>query len=911
MASATQSFALTKIQPPRARASLVARERLEERMMKAALARRLVLLAAPAGFGKTAALARLIERLRGSASVAWISADVDDDPLGLLACLIAALEPLDPPWRTDPEALIATAGGSRSDRHSVATQLLNVLAACDVKRGLIVLDDAHRVSDAAVFEFLDLLLERLPPHWGVVVASRTDPPLASLARLRAHGELAEFRQRELRFTLDEVRALLPAMDENGSPDREATSQRLYQRTHGWAVGLRLAVNGILAGHDAQAVIADTVNDRHVFDYLLNEVLGELPLPLRCFLLRCSVLDELTAGRCAAVSGDPRAAEWLDEIERRGLFVSVLQGSETTLRLHDLFRDFLRDRLRREMADELPALYRRAAAGETDMLRRIGFLVGAGDWSEAEETLRDAGATIIATVGVAPVLRLIDKFPAEAQRTSANLLYMRCLAAWARWDWPTMRETGAAAAAAFARMGNARLAWRAGVYESIAHVTAGSHEEALRRLVVDPSVEVTRDDLALAGVVRSYIALDSGRLDEVAPRYQEMVDLLEQSRDPVLWYQCVPRSLQCGLPSMRELSRRFGVGAVAVAPETPTPLRAIGLASSAWSDVWSGRLDAALKTAGLAEADARWLGPPPNVRMALYGLLAVLFAMLGRRSDSYGALDEILFLFDDPGGGYRRDSPFYAFYRLFAVRLADWHGDSARVVRLAGELDRFSSADTGMLRPLLRAQRLVLPGRLAWQRGQWREARDAFEGALEHEVALRVFGEDVEVRLRLALACLRLADVDAAAAALAPVFETAEREGCPGGALTGGKSVLDALADAPWAGRLTPVRIGALRGWAACLEAPTAPAERGATAEREREPVGTRGSAPVLVAAEALSPRELDVLKLIAAGDSNKLIARAYDLSPHTVKRHVANILDKLGVQSRGQAAAWYNERRPT
>jgi hypothetical protein len=83
------------------------------------------------------------------------------------------------------------------------TQVLNALAACDVERGLIVLDDAHRVSDAAVFEFLDLLLERLPPQWGVVVASRTDPPLTSLARLRAHGELAEFRQRELRFTLDE------------------------------------------------------------------------------------------------------------------------------------------------------------------------------------------------------------------------------------------------------------------------------------------------------------------------------------------------------------------------------------------------------------------------------------------------------------------------------------------------------------------------------------------------------------------------------------------------------------------------------------------------------------------------------------------------------------------------------------
>ncbi len=910
MASATQSFALTKIQPPRARASLVARERLEERMTKAALARRLVLIAAPAGFGKTAALARLIERLRGSASVAWISADVDDDPFGLLACLIAALEPLDPPWRTDPEALIAAAGGSRSDRHDVVTQVLNALAACDVERGLIVLDDAHRVSDATVFEFLDLLLERLPPQWGVIVASRTDPPLASLARLRAHGELAEFRQRELRFTLDEVRALLPAGDDGAALDHEATSQRLYQRTHGWAVGLRLAVNGILSGHDAQAVIADTVGDRHVFDYLLSEVLGELPVPLRCFLLRCSVLDELTAGRCAAVSTDPHAAEWLEEIERRGLFVSALQGIETTLRLHDLFRDFLRDRLRREMADELPTLYRRAAAGETDMLRRIGFLIGAGDWSEAEETLRDAGATIIATVGVAPVLRLLDKFPAEAQRSSANLLYMRCLAAWSRWDWPTMREAGAAAAAAFSRLGEARLAWRAGVYESIAHVTAGSHEEALRRLVVDPGVEVTRDDLALAGVVRSYIALDSGRLDEVAPRYREMVDLLEQSRDPVLWYQCVPRSLQCGLPSMRELARRFAVGALAVAPEAPTPLRAIALASSAWSDVWSGHLDVALKTAGLAEADARWLGPPPNVRLALYSVLAVLFAMLGRRSDSYGALDEILVLFDDPGGGYRRDSPFYAFYRLFAVRLADWHDDSARVERLVGELDQLAAADTGMLRPLLQAQRLVLPGRLAWQRGQWGEARAAFEDALAQEWALRMFGEDVEVRLRLALACLHLGDVAAAATAIAPVFETAERDGSPGGALTGPKSVLDALAAAPWNGRLAPARITALQRWAAVVKAPASPVDADPAPAHAAEPVGSRASAPVLVAAEALSPRELDVLKLIAAGDSNKLIARAYDLSPHTVKRHVANILDKLGVQSRGQAAAWYNERRP-
>ena len=363
----------------------------------------------------------------------------------------------------------------------VATQLLNVLAACDVERGLIVLDDAHRVSDPAVFEFLDVLLERLPPHWGVSSRAAPIPPLASLARLRAHGELAEFRQRELRFTLDEVRALLPARAATQAAlDSEATSQRLYQRTHGWAVGLRLAVNGIRAGHDAQAVIDDTVNDRHVFDYLLNEVLGELPLPLRCFLLRCSVLDELTAGRCAAVSADPRAAEWLEEIERRGLFVSVLQGARrrcgcttcSAISCATACAARWPTSCRRCIAAPRRARPTRCAGSATRSAPATG--------ARPRKTLREAGATIIATVGVAPVLRLLEKFPAEARRTSANLLHMRCLAAWSRWDWATMRESAAAARAAFLRAGDSGWPGARACTKSIALVTAGDHDEARRR-----------------------------------------------------------------------------------------------------------------------------------------------------------------------------------------------------------------------------------------------------------------------------------------------------------------------------------------------------------------------------------------------------------------------------------------------
>jgi LuxR family transcriptional regulator, maltose regulon positive regulatory protein len=132
------------------------------------------------------------------------------------------------------------------------------------------------------------------------------------------------------------------------------------------------------------------------------------------------------------------------------------------------------------------------------------------------------------------------------------------------------------------------------------------------------------------------------------------------------------------------------------------------------------------------------------------------------------------------------------------------------------------------------------------------------------------------------------------------------EGCPGGALSLGRRGLEALAAASWHGRLTGERLAQLSAWAALLGG-AAPAPVGSDGGDAAERGGRERA--TLAGSESLSPRELEVLRLIAAGDSNKLIARAFDLSPHTVKRHVANILDKLGVQSRGQAAAWHRERR--
>jgi len=207
--------------------------------------------------------------------------------------------------------------------------------------------------------------------------------------------------------------------------------------------------------------------------------------------------------------------------------------------------------------------------------------------------------------------------------------------------------------------------------------------------------------------------------------------------------------------------------------------------------------------------------------------------------------------------------------------------------------------------VLVSHRTATLARLAAHEGRSDDAIAGYIEALADADALSVYGQATEIRLRLALAQLARGRLAEAAAAVEQVVAEARREGRPGaGALMLGATKLRALAAADWEGRLPATAAATLNAWAAMLPAPaTAPVRLPGVAAGSGPSVASpAGTAPV-----ALSPRELEVLRHIAAGDSNKLIARAFDLSPHTVKRHVANILDKLVLQSRGQAAAWYRQ----
>jgi LuxR family maltose regulon positive regulatory protein len=928
----TEGFALTKIQPPRIRAGLIERAPLEARLAHALAAHKLVLLCAPAGFGKTAALTRAIgAAASGGAVVAWVTADEDDDLRRLLSCLVAALEPFDPPWRMSPQALIAALAGSRAERRRAADDLLNTLAATEVLRGLIVLDDLHRIEDPAVFDVLELLIERLPAAWCVVIASRTEPPLP-LARWRAAEDLADFREHDLRFRHDEVARLGAAVD--GASIVDADIELLLSRTGGWVAGLRLALRSLQSQHGEGGIAwgrAGGTMDRHVFDYLASEVLDEMPAGLRDFLLRCSVLPELRADRCAAVSGDATAMQRLADIERRGLFVSVLDEREPTLRLHDLFRDFLDDRLRRDHPQELPALLQRAAASETDPLRRMGYLLRAGAWDEAEHCFEELGTAMLATGAVPATLRLWEQFPAERRHASGTLQHLRGLCAWGHWDWFTMRTAMHRSAALHAAAGRHDAARRAILYEALAVTATGLTDESLALIEtlnkpladepVKPAAAADTGMLAMIELLQSWHCFDTGALDRSHVAAARMVDLLQHEEDAALWYQCIPLPPFIGLPGMRPVIERYVDGALRRAgTEPPTPLRLMTLILQAGNTLWAGRLDEAAAQLRAVQADCHWLGHPPNVRTYLHTVQALALALRGERDEALASAQALIDMLEDERSSGRRQV-WAAHFLFFKARIAAALDDDT-TMRQALADTRAEAAPNS--RAMMRHHWSTLSARLAASEGRVENAIALYRMALaQGEAALDLYGQASELRLRLAGLLLQAGRPDDAAAALRPALARGAASGECGGALMAGATVLGSLAAAPWADRLAASERDLLHRWAglrAGRTGSTAPlaaaAPTGIVPVRFATPAP---AAPVLAEAAAavprsadagLSPREREVLARIAAGDSNKLIARAFDLSPHTVKRHVANILDKLGLDSRGQAAAWFRAADP-
>jgi LuxR family maltose regulon positive regulatory protein len=344
----------TKIHVPVPRRELVPRARLAQELGNVD-SPRLLLVSAPAGFGKTTLLSQwLAADGEGDRQVAWLSLDeADNDPHRFLEHLVAALQVV----ADVAEAAQLVATGSQVPAEAVLTSLVNDL---DLQPGRVVLalDDYHVIEAPEVHRALTFLLDNLPPRATLAVATRADPPLP-LARLRARGELVELRAADLRFTPDEAAAFLG--DVMGLDLDPSQVSALEARTEGWVAGLQLAglsLRGV--GDTAGFVDAFTGSHRFVLDYLVEEVLRHQPEEVRRFLLDTAVLRQLTGPLCDALTGRSGGSVTLEALERANLFVVPLDEGRQWFRYHHLFADTLRARLLSEQPGRALVLHRSAS-----------------------------------------------------------------------------------------------------------------------------------------------------------------------------------------------------------------------------------------------------------------------------------------------------------------------------------------------------------------------------------------------------------------------------------------------------------------------------------------------------------------------------------------------------------------------
>jgi LuxR family maltose regulon positive regulatory protein len=414
----------TKFHPPPLHPEHVVRPRLLDALDTGA-SRRLTLVDAPAGFGKSRLLAAWCQTGTPAGRCAWLALDLlDNDPTTFWTYLIEALRRIEPDHFDRSLATLGLPGSSLT--RVVLPQLINELWALEQPLTLI-LDDYHVISDRECHASLLFLLRRLPMHVRLVIATRSDPPL-ELSRLRGRGELCELRAADLAFVGDEVAALLN--DALGLGLGAGELEQLEARTEGWAAGLYLAALSLRRQADRSAFIAAFAGDhRHLVAYLGTEVLGQLPENLRVFLVQTSILERFSAALCDAVSGTSGSAARLQMLEQTNQFVITLDARGDWYRYHHLFQDLLQLELKQTQPDVVPLLHRRAAAwyrAAGDATAAMQHAIAAEDFDFAADLYLDHAFALHQAGQLATLLRWADALPAA---TIAGRPALAILVAW--------------------------------------------------------------------------------------------------------------------------------------------------------------------------------------------------------------------------------------------------------------------------------------------------------------------------------------------------------------------------------------------------------------------------------------------------------------------------------------------------
>jgi LuxR family maltose regulon positive regulatory protein len=347
----------TKLYIPPPRSKIVLRPRLIERLTEGLSAsRKLTLISAPAGFGKTTLVSEWIAGCQRP--VAWLSLDEgDNDPARFLTYLISALQTFAP--KIGAGVLAALQSPQPPPTESILTTLVNEINTVP-DNFILVLDDYHVIDSKPVDKALTFLLKHLPPQMHLVITTREDPHLP-LARLRARGQMTELRAADLRFTPAEAADFFNQVMGLNLSAEDITALEI--RTEGWIAGLQLAALSMQGHPDTASFISSFTGSHHfVLDYLIEEVLQQQSESIQTFLLRTSILDRLCGPLCDAVLGSPSASgqETLEYLQRANLFIVPLDNERRWYRYHHLFAELLRQMLQQTHPEQIPTLHQRAS-----------------------------------------------------------------------------------------------------------------------------------------------------------------------------------------------------------------------------------------------------------------------------------------------------------------------------------------------------------------------------------------------------------------------------------------------------------------------------------------------------------------------------------------------------------------------
>jgi LuxR family maltose regulon positive regulatory protein len=912
---------MTKLYMPPVRPSLVPRPRLIERLNEG-LYRKLTLVSAPAGFGKTTLISEWLGLLDRPS--AWLSLDEgDSDPVQFLTYLIAALRQVDEGiGRTVLDLLQSS---QLPPMQSLVTLLINDIAAAGTPL-MLVLDDYQLVSASSVHQIVQVLLDRQPPAFHLVVGTREDPPLP-LPRFRARGQVTEIRERDLRFTEGEAAEFLSqTMGLHLDAD---TVRALEARTEGWIVGLQLAALALQEGRaDAEAfVTAFTGDDRYVMDYLIAEVLNRQPDETRAFLRQTSVLDRFTASLCNAVTGREDSQAVLERLEGANLFLFSLDHRREWYRYHRLFAEFLRTTL---APDERAVLHLRAVRWYRASVQTPGFLgqaighaVAYGSasttslpsqaqvlrldsgqvlrldsgqaWDEAEQLIGMAAEETIHAGGVLTMRRWLDALPDERVRANGELAIYKGWVLALSGEMALAEEYADAAEGCFRkaedtdRKDSGRLlvlrSWLAVLfhqdYASALELAAG----ALRAL---------GDDQSHWRVIALWAMAESQ--ERTRPITEAIVTLWEALRaGQTLGNQVFVATVEISLAlALNNHGRRRE--AVAVCEEAIkrytnetgrlSPIAGLILSRMGMLHYEANQLDLARKCHDLGMSLSEQVASEYNLAF-FQGLSAPIFYAQGEVEMALAALQQ----------GYQVaiqtgfvDAEWF-FSREVNVRLME--GDLGFALRWAEKRGLSPDDDPEYLtieQHLVYARVLLAQGRLSDTR-RWLARLERFtreRGLYRWLITVHVLqalmaersGDRALTWDRTSRALQEAAPQDYLRAFLdegdrVPVLLARARDVAP--------AFVDRLLEAFRSARSGVVSQGA------SLPAPSPKAE-----PRDQ---------PIEPLPEPLSERELEVLGLIAAGLSNREIAQELYITVGTVKRHTNHIYGKLGVHSRTQAAA--------